>query len=156
MLYLFPVTFLEPIMTSIKSRVDLYRQKQESNGSVRADLYIPVELKERVKKISTENNWKYLETLAALAALGTEVFENSSAQELEENKDFVLNNITLLNSQKEDFSASACSASAQSLKSEIAGRTLESYSSTEFSKVSKTTSHSVLKSFIENRKDPKK
>lgn len=143
-------------MTSIKSRVDAYRQKQENKGSVRADLYIPVELKERVKKISTENNWKYLETLAALAALGTEVFENSSAQELEENKDFVLSNISLLNSQKEDFSASGYSASAQSLTSEIAGRALDSYSSTEFSKVSKTTSHSVLKSFIENRKDPKK
>lgn len=37
-------------MTSIKSRVDAYRQKQENKGSVRADLYIPVELKERVKK----------------------------------------------------------------------------------------------------------
>ena len=141
-------------MTDIKSRVDIYRQKQESKGSVRADLYIPVELKERVKKISTENNWKYLETLAALAALGTEVFENSSAQELADNKDFVLNNMSLLSTQEKSASAYCASASAQPNIS--ASASLGTYATQEFSKVSKTTSHSVLKSFIENRKDPKK
>ena len=140
-------------MPDIKSRVDAYRQKQESNGSVRADLYIPVELKERVKKISTENNWKYLETLAALAALGTEVFENSSAQELADNKDFVLNSMNLLSPQEQSALAYSSNAQAQP---HAAASSLGAYATQEFSKVSKTTSHSVLKSFIENRKDPKK
>lgn len=143
-------------MTSIKSRVDVYRQKQESQGTVRADLYIPVELKERVRKISTENNWKYLETLAALAALGTEVFENSSAQELADNKDFMLNSISLMTACKSGDPVVSLSASAhaQSMAESVSSQS--TYATQEFSKISKSASHSVLKSFIENRKDPKK
>lgn len=144
-----------------KTRIDTYREKQESSGQVRADLYIPEELRDRVKSISAQNNWKYLETLAALAALGTEVFENATDTDLLEKTAFLKDQMPSVSPTIEGLNAavalrsfSAASASAGMspplLSAQSASDT--SYSPEVFSSVPKAATRSALASFIEKRK----
>lgn len=70
--------------SEISSKIDLFRSSMASRGLVRADVYLSEALKQRIKSIAQDNGWNYLETVAALTELGTEVFEvaNNSAKVL--------------------------------------------------------------------------
>lgn len=140
--------------SDVKERVDTFRTKIESNGQVRADIYIPEELRDRIKAISQNNNWKYLETVAALAALGTEVFESSlEPDQLERSlEQFSQQTIVATNASPSDanYLASATASLAGSLTSP------EGALSKSFSYASKPEARSALASFIDKRKgDPK-